>query len=84
LSAAHPPSRSRHASIRTSNPARSNTVSIAWFEVSTSASKRWIRRSAAIEASCSSILVAVPRRWKSSATANAASATPGSRGTADA
>jgi hypothetical protein len=45
----------------------------------TSASKRKIARSAAMSASCSSIRVAVPRPWKSSATAKATSAAPGSR-----
>ena len=64
---------------RTANPACSNTPSIGRLLATTSASKRWIPRPAAIAASCSSIRIPIPRRCSSSATASATSATPGSR-----
>src|SRR5271165_7542618 len=64
---------------RTAKPALSNTPSIGRFSDMTSASNRWIPRSAAIAASCSSIRVPAPRRRQSSATANATSAARGSR-----
>ena len=63
----------------TAKPAFRNTLSITRFTDSTAASKRRTPRSAPIAASCSSIRVPIPRRCSSSVTANAISATPGSR-----